>query len=148
PREDARPLTLSRVGRREHTLPQNLPIELSNRPILTGKGTDCHKLSVSFMVRHEPRSVRPTLDRKPTGGNNHGEIAKRTNRQEEWNVAAQVALPAAFDPQGETQPFLARIKKKASKNFRWTSTRCLQDGAILAFWSHVFEKDEEPLDVC
>jgi hypothetical protein len=59
-----------------------------------------------------------------------------------------ISLPRAFDPRQETHKFLARAKTKASKNFRWTSSKCLSNATTLAFWSHVFGRDEDALEIC
>jgi hypothetical protein len=56
--------------------------------------------------------------------------------------------PSAFDPKKETIPFLARMKKRAGKDFRWTRSRSLEAATLLAYWLHVFGKDDEALEVC
>jgi hypothetical protein len=58
-----------------------------------------------------------------------------------------VSLPRAFDPDHETHKFLVHVKKKASKNFRWTSAACLTNGTELAFYLHALGRDEEALEV-
>jgi len=56
-------------------------------------------------------------------------------------------LPAVFDDQTESIAFMARMKQRASKQFRWTSSRCLEDAMYLAYWSFVFYREEDALQV-
>jgi hypothetical protein len=58
-----------------------------------------------------------------------------------------VELPGVFDPSGEDDKVLERAKKKASKNFRWTSSACLMAAEELAFLCHVLGRDGEALEV-
>jgi hypothetical protein len=57
-------------------------------------------------------------------------------------------VPAAFDPDGEPNPFLARAKKKAAAKFRFTSGAAVQSASALAYWLHVFGEDDQAADVC
>jgi hypothetical protein len=56
--------------------------------------------------------------------------------------------PKAFDSQHEPVKFLARMKSRAANNFKWTVSRSLEDAMYLAYWCHVFGRDEEALEVC
>jgi hypothetical protein len=63
-------------------------------------------------------------------------------------MAEPVSLPEAFASDRESHEFLARVKKKASKNFRRTSAECLRNAGQLAFYLHALGRDEEALAVC
>lgn len=63
-------------------------------------------------------------------------------------MGGEVQLPPPFDPDGETVKFLARAKKKASKNFKPTRSKALVSASDLAFWLHIFGRDEEAFQVC
>lgn len=56
--------------------------------------------------------------------------------------------PKAFDPQHEPVKFLARMKSRAANNFKWTVSRSLEDAMYLAYWCHMFGRDDEALEVC
>ena len=43
---------------------------------------------------------------------------------------------------------MARIKRRAAKDFRWTRAVCLQSVMFLAYWLHVFGRNDEALEVC
>ncbi len=43
---------------------------------------------------------------------------------------------------------MARMKDRAAKNFRWTAKRPLEDAMYLAYWSYVFGRDDDALQVC
>ena len=43
---------------------------------------------------------------------------------------------------------MARMKDRAVKNFRWTAKRPLEDAMCLAYWSHVFGRDNDAPQVC
>ena len=60
----------------------------------------------------------------------------------------RVALPPALLTQEEPEPFLARLKARAAKRFRWSSSASLRDVTRLAYWCHVFRRDGEALEVC
>jgi hypothetical protein len=60
----------------------------------------------------------------------------------------QVAFPPALLSDTETDPFLARLKARAAKRFRWTSPASLWNVAELAYWCHVFRRDAEALEIC
>ena len=57
-------------------------------------------------------------------------------------------LPAVFNSQGEPVKFMARMKDRAAKNFRWTAKRPLEDAMYLAYWSYVFGRNDDALQVC
>lgn len=57
-------------------------------------------------------------------------------------------LPSVFDSQGEPVKFIARMKDRAGKNFRWTAKRPLKDATYLAYWSFVFGRSDDALQVC
>ncbi len=57
-------------------------------------------------------------------------------------------LPSAFSSQDEPVKFMARIKARASKDFRWTTKRSLEDAMYLAYWSYVFGRNDDALQVC
>jgi hypothetical protein len=57
-------------------------------------------------------------------------------------------LPPAFNPDQETDKFLAKLKKKASTNFSWTKKDALKNAEKLAYWLYVFERENQALEVC
>ena len=59
-----------------------------------------------------------------------------------------MTLPPVFDSDGEPVKFMARVKNRAAKNFRWTSMRPLENAMYLAYWSYVFDRNEDALQVC
>ena len=59
-----------------------------------------------------------------------------------------VQFPPAFDGDRETAKFLARMKRRASKDFGWSCSRSLEDAMYLAYWLNVFGEDHQALDVC
>jgi hypothetical protein len=60
----------------------------------------------------------------------------------------RVALPPALLSEEESQPFLGRLKARATKRFRWSSSASLRDVTELAYWCHVFRRDGEALEIC
>lgn len=60
----------------------------------------------------------------------------------------EVVLPSVFDTERESSKFLARMKRRASKGFRWTRLRCLENAEALAYWLYVFGEDGQALEVC
>ncbi|HLL60837.1 MAG TPA: DUF6707 family protein [Candidatus Nitrosocosmicus sp.] len=58
------------------------------------------------------------------------------------------SLPLVFNSEKEKIPFLARMKKRASKDFRWTRWRSLQNATLVAYWLYIFGKDKDALEVC
>jgi hypothetical protein len=60
----------------------------------------------------------------------------------------QMVLPAALTSGPESHPLLARLKKRATKQFRWTSAHALRDVVEFAYWCQVFGRDQEALDIC
>jgi hypothetical protein len=60
----------------------------------------------------------------------------------------RVALPSALLSQEESEPFLARLKARAAKRFRWSSSASLRNVTELAYWCHIFRRDGEALEVC
>jgi hypothetical protein len=58
------------------------------------------------------------------------------------------ALPPALLSGDGSHPFLARIKAKATKRFRWTSAAALRHATSAAYWCHVFRRDDEALEIC
>jgi hypothetical protein len=59
-----------------------------------------------------------------------------------------IQLPPAFSASDEPIAFLARMKARASRNFRWTRGQALRDASLLACWCHVFRRDDEAMQVC
>lgn len=59
-----------------------------------------------------------------------------------------VKLPIVFNSEGEPSKFLARLKRRASKCFRWTHRRSLEESMLLAYWLYVFGEDANALEVC
>ena len=57
-------------------------------------------------------------------------------------------LPPAFNSQDEPVKFMGRIKARAAKDFRWTTKRSLEDAMYLAYWSYVFGRNDDALQVC
>ena len=57
-------------------------------------------------------------------------------------------VPDAFNPEGETVKALAQAKAKLSKSFKWSKAQCLYDATALAVLLHVFDRDDEALEVC
>jgi hypothetical protein len=53
-----------------------------------------------------------------------------------------------FLSQEGAEPFLARLKARAARRFRWSSSASLRDVTRLAYWCHVFRRDDEALEVC
>jgi hypothetical protein len=58
------------------------------------------------------------------------------------------SLPSVFGPDGERDKFIARMKKRASKNFKWSAARSLEDAMYLAYWFYLAGREEEALEVC
>lgn len=59
-----------------------------------------------------------------------------------------MTLPSVFDSHGEPVKFMARMKDRAAKNFRWTSKHPLEKAMHLAYWSYVFGRNDDALQVC
>ncbi|MBF0397553.1 MAG: hypothetical protein HQK78_12315 [Desulfobacterales bacterium] len=59
-----------------------------------------------------------------------------------------ISLPAICDADGEKDKFISRMKKRATKNFKWTVSRSLEDMMYLAFWFYVLGREDEALEVC
>jgi hypothetical protein len=57
-------------------------------------------------------------------------------------------LPAAFDPDQETDRFLAGVKKRAATQFSWKKRASLESAVRLAYWLFVFGKEDQALAVC
>lgn len=57
-------------------------------------------------------------------------------------------LPAAFDATNDSNKFLIRIKRKASKDFSWTREVSFLATQKLAYWLYVFGNEAEALEVC
>jgi len=57
-------------------------------------------------------------------------------------------LPPVFNSQDEPVKFMARMKARAAKDFRWTAKRPLEDAMCLAYWSYVFGRNDDALQVC
>jgi hypothetical protein len=62
-------------------------------------------------------------------------------------MATPPSLPDAFDPNGETDTFLERLKKNASTKFSWKQ-KSLEAAKQLAYWLYVFGKEDDTLEVC
>src|SRR5262249_29709818 len=60
----------------------------------------------------------------------------------------QVALPLALLSEEESEPFLARLKVKATKRFRWSRSVSLWNVTESAYWCHIFRRDSEALAIC
>ncbi|MBB6049857.1 DUF6707 family protein [Armatimonas rosea] len=63
-------------------------------------------------------------------------------------IVEAICLPNSFDAVGDTSPFMARMKHRASKDFRWSTSRALEDAMYLAYWSYVFQRDQDALETC
>jgi hypothetical protein len=63
-------------------------------------------------------------------------------------MADALPVPAAFDPEREPVPFLARAKKKTATKFQMSSAACRHNAATLAYWLFVFHRDQEADEVC
>ena len=59
-----------------------------------------------------------------------------------------VELPSVFSPEEEPVKFLATLKRRTSKNFRWTSLWSLQDAVALAYCLYVAGREDQALEVC
>ena len=59
-----------------------------------------------------------------------------------------IELPAVFWPEEEPVKFLATLKRRVSKNFRWTSLRSLHDAVVLAYCLYVAGREDQALEVC
>lgn len=59
-----------------------------------------------------------------------------------------MSLPEVYDPQGEPIKFMASVKERAAKNFRWTVSRSLENSMYLAYYSFVFGRHGDALEVC
>ena len=59
-----------------------------------------------------------------------------------------VDLPPEFDPEIETDDFLIRMKRRASKNFKGTREPSLAAAAYLAYWLHLFHRNDDACAVC
>ena len=56
-------------------------------------------------------------------------------------------VPAVFDSTNEPTKVIAQAKAKL-KTFRWSHAQSLYDAGALAVLFHVFERDDEALEVC
>ena len=75
-------------------------------------------------------------------------VAKKTPRKSVPKKApAPICMPDAFDADDESNKFLQRAKKRAAKDFKWTKTSSVRDASELAFWLHLFERDDEATEV-
>jgi len=59
-----------------------------------------------------------------------------------------IELPAVFQSEEEPVKFLATLKRRASKNFRWTSLLSLEDAVALAYCLYVVGREDQALEVC
>lgn len=59
-----------------------------------------------------------------------------------------VVLPKVFEEAAADSKFLARVKRRAAKNFKWTHILCLEKVVLLAYWLYTFDRVEDALDVC
>ena len=57
-------------------------------------------------------------------------------------------LPTVFSSQDEPIKFMARVKDRAAKNFKWTVSRSLEHGMYLAYYSYVFGRRSDASEVC
>jgi len=57
-------------------------------------------------------------------------------------------LPSVFNPAGEKLKFLAKLKTKASKDFKWTKVSSVDEVRKLAYWLYVLDRQDEALEVC
>ena len=62
-------------------------------------------------------------------------------------MSQAVELPREMDPEGEPVKYLAQVKKRASKNFKWNRKQSLEEGAHLAFFLFVWGRTDEALAV-
>lgn len=62
-------------------------------------------------------------------------------------MSQTVELPPEMDPESEPVKYLAQIKRRASKNFKWTRKHSLEEGVDLAFFLLVWGRIEEALSV-
>lgn len=66
-----------------------------------------------------------------------------------WNKnQMSVELPPVFHTEGEPYKFIATLKRRASKNFRWTSLGSLEDAVCLAYCLYVAGREDEALEAC
>ncbi len=59
-----------------------------------------------------------------------------------------VDLPDVFRDELEPVKVLARAKRRAAKDFKWTRRYSLEDAKILAYWLYIFERYSEAMEVC
>ena len=59
-----------------------------------------------------------------------------------------MSLPIVYSSQSEPIKFMARVKERAAKNFKWTVSRSLQNSMYLAYYSYVFDRCDDALEVC
>lgn len=62
-------------------------------------------------------------------------------------MSQTVELPPEMDPESESVKYLAQIKKRASKNFKWSRKASLEEGSDLAFFLFVWGRTDEALAV-
>ncbi len=61
---------------------------------------------------------------------------------------SSLPFPKGFAANISESKFLNRIKKKAVKNFSWSSAKSLENASNLSYWLLVFDKENESLEVC
>ena len=59
-----------------------------------------------------------------------------------------VVLPDVFHNHLESVKPLARAKRQAAKDFKWTRRFSLQKATALAYWLYIFERRSEAMEVC
>ncbi len=59
-----------------------------------------------------------------------------------------IELPRVFDVENDTNEFLVRMKRRAAKNFKWSREPSLRAAADLAYWLHLFHRDDDALELC
>lgn len=59
-----------------------------------------------------------------------------------------MSLPAVFSSQDEPIKFMARVKDRAARNFKWTVSHSLEHGMYLTYYSYVFGRRSDALKAC
>ena len=59
-----------------------------------------------------------------------------------------MSLPVVYSSQGEPVKFMAGVKDRAAKNFKWTVSCSLENSMYLDYYSYVFDRRDDALEVC
>lgn len=57
-------------------------------------------------------------------------------------------MPPVFQGELEEIKPIARAKRKAAKDFKWTRRYSLEDTMLLAYWLYIFDRKSEAMEIC